>query len=179
MQLRGQINMPPTRKLLKKRGIQSHRKDKQFNKILHRHHGRNFQTKNIRQQTLVLKWKKYSNNTTLSAYIWKLKDQNITPSITWEVIKSTPAYNKISRRCLLCLHDKVRNNHRPVTISTIKLQIRDNLKMSIWKQTPSMPIRPKNLIKTLTKFLPTSHFWSSSIIFIFTYISVIYVHITR
>ena len=51
--------------------------------------------------------RKYSNNTTLSAYIWKLKDRNITPSIIWEVIKSAPVYNKISQRCLLRCQEKV------------------------------------------------------------------------
>ena len=50
--------------------------------------------------------KKYSNNTTLSAYIWKLKDKNITPSVNWEVIKAAPVYNKISRS-LPCLHENV------------------------------------------------------------------------
>ena len=57
--------------------------------------------------------KKYPIHTTLSAYFWKLKDKNITPSITWKVTKSAPAYNKISRRCLLCFHEKVAIITRP------------------------------------------------------------------
>ena len=51
--------------------------------------------------------KNYSHNTNLSAYIWKLKVKNSTSSITSEVIKPAPACNKISRICLLCIHEKV------------------------------------------------------------------------
>ena len=54
--------------------------------------------------------RKYSN-TTLSACIWKLKDRNITPSITWKVIKSAPANNEISWRCLLYFQEKVAITH--------------------------------------------------------------------
>lgn len=39
---------------------------------------------------------KYSNSTTLSTYIWHLKDKNITPRISWK-----------TKKCLLCLHEKV------------------------------------------------------------------------
>ena len=49
----------------------------------------------------------YSSNTSLSSYIQHLKDMNISPTITWEILKLAPAYNKTSRKCLLCLHEKL------------------------------------------------------------------------
>ena len=96
--------MSATSKLPKKRGIQGHGKEKQLNKTerTFKQNGENLQTKNVRPQTPVLKFKKQSNNTTISI----LKDKNITPNITWKVMKF-PLANKISRRCLFCLHEKV------------------------------------------------------------------------
>ena len=38
--------------------------------------------------------KNYSFNTTLSSYIWHLKDINISPTITWEILKLAHAYKK-------------------------------------------------------------------------------------
>ena len=32
---------------------------------------------------------------------------NISPTITWEILKVAPAYNKTSRKCLLCLNEKL------------------------------------------------------------------------
>ena len=39
--------------------------------------------------------------------IWQLKDTNISPPITWEILKQDPAYNKISKKCIPCLHEKL------------------------------------------------------------------------
>ena len=49
----------------------------------------------------------YPSNTSLSSYIWCLKGINISPTITWEILKLIPHYNKTSRKCLLCLHEKL------------------------------------------------------------------------
>ena len=38
----------------------------------------------------------YSSNTFLSSYIWRQKDMNISPTITWEILKLASAYNKTS-----------------------------------------------------------------------------------
>lgn len=58
--------------------------------------------------------RKYSNSTTLSTYIWQQKDKNITPTISWEILKKAPAYNNITKKCLLCLHEKVAIiSHKP------------------------------------------------------------------
>ena len=35
------------------------------------------------------------------------KNMNISPTITWEILKLARAYNKTSRKCLLCLHEKL------------------------------------------------------------------------
>ena len=45
--------------------------------------------------------------TTLSDYIWTVREeQKIDPTLKWSIIKSVPAYNNISKKCLLCLHEK-------------------------------------------------------------------------
>ena len=43
---------------------------------------------------LFFKYKNYASNTFLSSYIWQLKDTNISPTITWEILKQAPAYYK-------------------------------------------------------------------------------------
>ena len=49
----------------------------------------------------------YSSNTSLSTYIWHLKDMNISPTITWEILRLAPVFNKTSRKCLFCPHEKL------------------------------------------------------------------------
>ena len=52
--------------------------------------------------------KKYSNNTSLSTYIWELKDKhNITPTLSWSILKRAKAYSNITKRCQLCLQEKL------------------------------------------------------------------------
>jgi hypothetical protein len=46
------------------------------------------------------------NETTLSHYIWSLKDKNIQHSITWKVITKCKSYSPGSNRCPLCLSEK-------------------------------------------------------------------------
>ena len=36
-----------------------------------------------------------------------LERNNIFPMLTWSVVKSVPGYSNISKRCLLCLTEKV------------------------------------------------------------------------
>ena len=48
----------------------------------------------------------YSTNTSLSTHIWHWKDINISPTITWEILKLAPTYIK-TKKCLLCLHEKL------------------------------------------------------------------------
>ena len=50
---------------------------------------------------------KYANETSLSKYIWEMKDKhNISPNLMWCIVKSVPGYSNISKRCMLCLHEK-------------------------------------------------------------------------
>jgi hypothetical protein len=51
--------------------------------------------------------RKYSKDTMLSKYIWELKDEKIDDYIlNWSILKTAPAYNNISKRCILCLQEK-------------------------------------------------------------------------
>ena len=52
--------------------------------------------------------RKYEQNTTLSKFIWNEKRQTGTePTVSWSISKPIPAYNNISKRCLLCLTEKL------------------------------------------------------------------------
>ena len=52
--------------------------------------------------------KKYAHNTALSKYVWNTKDKhNQTPEICWSIKKTAPAYSNKSKRCLLCLQEKM------------------------------------------------------------------------
>ena len=49
----------------------------------------------------------YANETNLSNYVCEIKDKyNEMTSLKWSVAKSVPRYSNISKRCLLCLHEK-------------------------------------------------------------------------
>ena len=51
---------------------------------------------------------KYSKETTLSGFLWDLKNKNIpAPELQWSIDKNVPAYSNISKTCLLCLHDRL------------------------------------------------------------------------
>ena len=49
-----------------------------------------------------------ANNTTLSKYIWELKEtSNSSPAIISSFTKKVPPYSNTSKKCLLCLHEKI------------------------------------------------------------------------
>ena len=48
---------------------------------------------------------KYRNNTTLSAHIWKLKDEGQPYSIRWDIMDRARQFNPINRKCRLCLKE--------------------------------------------------------------------------
>ena len=51
---------------------------------------------------------KRKNDTGLSTFLWEFKKSTKeTPKLTWSVLKVVPAYTNISKRCLLCLNDKL------------------------------------------------------------------------
>ena len=52
--------------------------------------------------------KRYSHETTLSSYVWHLKKTlDITPNLKWSIVRCTTPYSNISKKCLLCLHEKL------------------------------------------------------------------------
>ena len=60
------------------------------------------------QHKLSFNNRKYAHSTALSKYVWKnKKNNNQTPEITWSIKKSAPAYTNKSKRCLLCLQEKM------------------------------------------------------------------------
>ena len=47
------------------------------------------------------------NDTSLSKYIWSLKDKGADWRIKWEILKRAGGYNKSSKKCGLCLTEKL------------------------------------------------------------------------
>ena len=48
----------------------------------------------------------YASETTLSIYVWEIKDTCNEMPLKLSVVKPVPGYSNISTRCLLCLHEK-------------------------------------------------------------------------
>ena len=51
--------------------------------------------------------KKYSNETELSKHIWNLKQNKTDFTIKWSIIKKSISYTGGSKRCNLCLEEKL------------------------------------------------------------------------
>ena len=51
--------------------------------------------------------------TTLSEYIWKLKDANVDHSLKWKIVSKARAYTTSSKTCNLCLEEKFFIIHKP------------------------------------------------------------------
>jgi hypothetical protein len=50
----------------------------------------------------------YQKATALSCYVWDLKSKfNETPTLSWSILKSVPPYSNISKKCHLCLNEKL------------------------------------------------------------------------
>ena len=47
-----------------------------------------------------------ASSTTLSNYIWKLKDKGVDTKISWEIVANAPSYHPNIGKCLLCLREK-------------------------------------------------------------------------
>ena len=37
----------------------------------------------------------------------KWKKKNVTPAVTWDVLRTAKAYSNITKKCSLCLHEKL------------------------------------------------------------------------
>ena len=60
--------------------------------------------------------KKHKNDTAL---LWDLKENhNQIPKLTCSIVRFAPGYSNISKRCLLCLHEKllIINYHSPAEL---------------------------------------------------------------
>ena len=51
--------------------------------------------------------KKYSNETKLSKHVWLLKQNKTGFAIKWSVVKKSISYTEGSKRCNLCLDEKI------------------------------------------------------------------------
>ena len=50
----------------------------------------------------------YANSTTLSSYAWEMKKRkNVTPVLTWAVLRTAKAYSNITKRWSLSLYEKL------------------------------------------------------------------------
>ena len=50
---------------------------------------------------------KYGNRTELSKYIWDLKLEGKIFRVSWDILRKAPAYSNLSKRCDLCLTEKL------------------------------------------------------------------------
>ena len=49
-----------------------------------------------------------ANYTTLSKYTRELNEtSNLNSTLVWSIAKKVPSYSNISKKCLLCLHEKL------------------------------------------------------------------------
>ena len=56
---------------------------------------------------LISEIKKYRNRTALSTYIWEQKNNKINTNIKWEILSKCNTYKAGSKRCDLCLTEKL------------------------------------------------------------------------
>ena len=56
---------------------------------------------------------KYSTETSLSKFIWKLKGKKIGYSINWRIVDRAPVFNPVTRVCKLCTLEKFYILYRP------------------------------------------------------------------
>ena len=59
------------------------------------------------QHKLSFRNRKYTNSTELSKHIWKLNDAKKNYAINWSITTSASPYSNISKRCNLCLTEKL------------------------------------------------------------------------
>ena len=60
----------------------------------------------INEHNSTFKNKSQQNSTTLSTYIWELKENGLNPELKWSIIKQINSYNNITKTCKLCLYEK-------------------------------------------------------------------------
>ena len=80
------------------------------------------QTKNIQKQKFIMAFVKqlryanhkksfnnikYQTNTELSNKYWNIMSANKTTNVSWEILGTHKSYNQSTKRCLLCLNEKL------------------------------------------------------------------------
>ena len=53
-----------------------------------------------------LRHKRRETSTTLSKYVWELKDEGKEFNIKWSLVDRAPPFNPITRKCRVCLKEK-------------------------------------------------------------------------
>ena len=51
--------------------------------------------------------KGYMNDSALSQEVWKIKEKGGSYQITWNIVRKCPGYNPETKRCILCLSEKL------------------------------------------------------------------------
>ena len=51
--------------------------------------------------------KEYMNDSALSQEVWKIKEKGGSYQITWNIVRKCPGYNPETKRCILCLSEKL------------------------------------------------------------------------
>ena len=65
--------------------------------------------------------KRHTNDTSLSKYIREIKEKcQENPSLKWSIVKGVPAYSNITKKCLLCLHEKLEIVNYPYSEELLK-----------------------------------------------------------
>ena len=64
--------------------------------------------KRYNNHTKSFKHERYANETTLSKFVWEMKEiHNENPTLAWSIVKRVPSYSNVSKKCLLCLYEKL------------------------------------------------------------------------
>ena len=63
--------------------------------------------KRYNKHTNSFRHKLHSKETLLSKYIWEIKKEYYKMQLQNGLVKSVPSYSNISKKCLLCLHEKL------------------------------------------------------------------------
>ena len=97
------------------------------------------------------------NSTTLSSYIWELKDKNLDYNIKWTAVDRAPRFNPITKKCRLCLKEKyyiifqpegAELNERSELFSTCRHRTRDllsNVQTYFHLSSEKKTLTPKNV----------------------------------
>ena len=58
--------------------------------------------------------------TELSSHIWELKDKKIDYTVNWEIVKRAQPFSPITKRCDLCLTEKIEIIYNPTEVTLNK-----------------------------------------------------------